>query len=49
MNTLHSALQDYLALRRGLGYKMHDARGGRDVNHGTEAAVADNGANTSTP
>ena len=25
MNTLHSALQDYLALRRGLGYKMHDA------------------------
>ena len=25
MNTLHRALQDYLALRRGLGYKMHDA------------------------
>ena len=25
MNTLREALQDYLALRRGLGYKMHDA------------------------
>ena len=25
MNTLHSSLQDYLALRRGLGFKMHDA------------------------
>lgn len=25
MNSLHSALEDYLALRRGLGYKMHDA------------------------
>jgi len=25
MNTLRSALQDYLALRRGLGYKMNDA------------------------
>ena len=25
MNTLHSSLQDYLALRRGLGFKMSDA------------------------
>ena len=25
MNTLCEALQDYLALRRGLGFKMHDA------------------------
>ena len=25
MNTLREALQEYLALRRGLGYKMHDA------------------------
>lgn len=25
MNTLHRSLQDYLALRRGLGFKMHDA------------------------
>ena len=25
MNTLHSSLHDYLALRRGLGFKMHDA------------------------
>jgi site-specific recombinase XerD len=25
MNTLRQALQEYLALRRGLGYKMHDA------------------------
>jgi integrase len=25
MNTLPEALQEYLALRRGLGYKMHDA------------------------
>jgi len=25
MNTLHSSLQDYLALRRGLGFKMNDA------------------------
>jgi len=25
MNTLRDGLQDYLALRRGLGYKMHDA------------------------
>jgi integrase len=25
MNTLHGSLQDYLALRRGLGFKMHDA------------------------
>jgi integrase len=25
MNSLHSALKDYLALRRGLGYKMRDA------------------------
>ena len=25
MNTLREALQDYLALRRGLGYKMYDA------------------------
>jgi integrase/recombinase XerD len=25
MNTLHSSLQDYLELRRGLGFKMHDA------------------------
>jgi hypothetical protein len=25
MNTLREALQEYLDLRRGLGYKMHDA------------------------
>jgi integrase/recombinase XerD len=25
MSTLHRSLQDYLALRRGLGFKMHDA------------------------
>ena len=25
MNTLREALQDYLALRRGLGFKMRDA------------------------
>ena len=25
MNTLREALQEYLALRRGLGFKMHDA------------------------
>ena len=25
MNTLREALQEYLELRRGLGYKMHDA------------------------
>lgn len=25
MNTLHEAVQEYLALRRGMGYKMHDA------------------------
>jgi len=25
MNTLREALQEYLRLRRGLGYKMHDA------------------------
>lgn len=25
MNTLHSSLQDYLALRRGLGFKLNDA------------------------
>ena len=25
MNTLHSSLRDYLALRRGLGFKMNDA------------------------
>lgn len=25
MNTLREALQNYLALRRGLGFKMHDA------------------------
>jgi integrase/recombinase XerD len=25
MNTLREALRDYLALRRGIGYKMHDA------------------------
>jgi integrase/recombinase XerD len=25
MNTLREAMQDYLALRRGLGFKMHDA------------------------
>jgi hypothetical protein len=25
MNTLREALQEYLALRRGLGFKMHEA------------------------
>jgi hypothetical protein len=25
MNTLREGLQEYLDLRRGLGYKMHDA------------------------
>ena len=25
MNTLREALQEYLELRRGLGFKMHDA------------------------
>ena len=25
MNTLREAVQEYLALRRGLGFKMHDA------------------------
>ena len=27
MNTLREALQEYLALRRGLGYKMYEAGG----------------------
>jgi len=28
MNTLHKAVHDYIEMRRGLGFKLHDAERG---------------------